>query len=60
VIDADGHIIERTDKLRKNLKPPFEERGGALTASEPWERDLLQTLPPKLRTHGAGLVAPVG
>jgi hypothetical protein len=22
-IDADGHIIERTDELRKYLKPPF-------------------------------------
>ena len=35
VIDADGHIIERTEELRKYLKPPFNKRGGPLTASEP-------------------------
>ena len=39
VIDADGHIIERTDELRKYLKSPFNKRGGPLTASEPWDRD---------------------
>jgi predicted TIM-barrel fold metal-dependent hydrolase len=47
VIDADGHIIERTDELQKHLKAPFNKRGGPLTASEPWDRDLQQTLPPK-------------
>ena len=47
VIDADGHIIERTDELRKYLKSPFNKRGGPLTASEPWDRDLQQTLPPE-------------
>src|SRR4029434_2118809 len=45
VIDADGHIIERTDELRKYLKSPFNKRGGPLTASEPWDRDLRETLP---------------
>lgn len=35
VIDADGHIIERTDELRKYLKSPFNKRVGPLTASEP-------------------------
>src|SRR2546430_17352068 len=50
VIDADGHIIERTDELRKYLRPPFNKRGGPLTASEPWDRDLQQTLPPEPRT----------
>jgi uncharacterized protein len=45
VIDADGHIIERTDELRKYLKSPFNKRGGPLTASEPWDRGLQQTLP---------------
>ena len=45
VIDADGHIIERSDELRRYLKPPFDKRGGPLTASEPWDRDLQQTLP---------------
>ena len=45
VIDADGHIIERTDELRKYLKSPFNKRGGPLTASEPWDRALQQTLP---------------
>ena len=49
VIDADGHIIERTDELRKYLKSPFDKRGGPLTASEPWDRDLRQTLPPEPR-----------
>src|SRR5215470_15806327 len=46
VIDADGHIIETTDELRKYLKSPFNKRGGPLTASEPWDRALQQTLPP--------------
>lgn len=45
VIDADGHIIERADELRGYLKPPFNKRGGPLTASEPWDRDLQETLP---------------
>jgi hypothetical protein len=45
VIDADGHIIERADELRRYLKPPFDKRGGPLTASEPWDRDLQETLP---------------
>jgi predicted TIM-barrel fold metal-dependent hydrolase len=45
VIDADGHIIERTDELRKYLKSPFNKRGGPLTPSEPWDRALQQTLP---------------
>jgi hypothetical protein len=50
VIDADGHIIERTDELRKYLKSPFNKRGGPLTASEPWDRDLQQTLPREPRS----------
>jgi len=50
VIDADGHIIERTDDLRKYLKAPFNKRVGPLTASEPWDRDLQHTLPPEPRT----------
>jgi len=50
VIDADGHIVERGDVLRKYLKPPFDKRGGPLTASEPWDRDLLKTLPPDPHT----------
>src|SRR6185369_4997734 len=45
VIDADGHIIERSDELRKYLKAPFNNRGGPLTASEPWDRSLQKTLP---------------
>src|SRR5207245_9785477 len=45
VIDADGHIIERTDELRSYLKAPFNKRGGPLTASEPWDRDLQETFP---------------
>ena len=49
VIDADGHIIERTDELRKYLKAPFNKRVGPLTASEPWDRDLQHTLPPEPR-----------
>jgi hypothetical protein len=49
VIDADGHIIERTDELRKYLKSPFNKRVGPLTASEPWDRELQQTLPPEPR-----------
>jgi predicted TIM-barrel fold metal-dependent hydrolase len=40
VIDADGHIIERSDELRRYLKTPFNKRGGPLTSSEPWDRDL--------------------
>ena len=49
VIDADGHIIERTDELRKYLKSPFNKRVGPLTASEPWDRELQHTLPPEPR-----------
>src|SRR5258705_9247241 len=45
VIDADGHIIERSDELRHYLKAPFNKRGGPLTAWEPWDRDLRETLP---------------
>ena len=45
VIDADGHIIERGDELRRYIKSPFNKRGGPLTASEPWDRALQQTLP---------------
>ena len=45
IIDADGHIIERSDELRRFLKAPFNKRGGPLTASEPWDRDLRETLP---------------
>jgi hypothetical protein len=45
VIDGDGHIIERSDELRHYLKAPFNKRGGPLTASEPWDRDLRETLP---------------
>jgi len=26
VIDADGHIIERTDEFRKYIKAPFNKR----------------------------------
>ena len=32
VIDADGHIIERTEELRKYLKSPFNKRVGPLKA----------------------------
>ena len=45
VIDADGHIIERSDELRRYLKAPFNKRGGPLTASEPWDRDLQKPCP---------------
>jgi predicted TIM-barrel fold metal-dependent hydrolase len=45
VIDADGHIIERSDELRRYIKAPFNKRRGPLTASEPWDRDLRETLP---------------
>ena len=45
VIDADGHIIERSEELRRYLKAPFNKRGGPLTASEPWDRELQHTLP---------------
>jgi hypothetical protein len=55
--DADAHITERTDELRKYIKSPFNKRGGPLTASEPWDHDLLQTLPPEPRTFPS---APAG
>jgi hypothetical protein len=29
VIDADGHIIERADELRRYLKSPFDKRAAA-------------------------------
>lgn len=45
VIDADGHIIERNEELRRYMKAPFNQRGGPLTASEPWDRELQRTLP---------------
>lgn len=45
VIDADGHIIERGEELRRYLKAPFNRRGGPLTASEPWDRALYGKLP---------------
>ncbi len=45
IVDADGHIIENIGELRTYLDPPFDKRGGPLTHSEPWDRDLLGTLP---------------
>src|SRR5262245_5160355 len=43
VIDSDGHIIERSDELRRYLKEPFNKRSGQLTASEPWDGELHET-----------------
>ena len=62
MIDADGHIIERTDELRQYLKSPFNKRGGPLTASEPWDRDLQRNLAARTkrlsaRAAGGGLAA---
>jgi uncharacterized protein len=54
VIDADGHIIERSEELRRYLKPPFDKRGGPLTASEPWDRDLQRTLPANQELYPRG------
>jgi hypothetical protein len=60
VIDADGHIIERNEELRRYLKEPFNKRGGPLTASEPWDRELQQTLPHNRIAACRGLAAAVG
>ncbi len=54
VIDADGHIIERSEEPRRYLKPPFDKRRGPLTASEPWDRDLQRTLPANQELYPRG------
>jgi len=54
VIDADGHIIEETSKLRTYVEPPYNRRGGPLTHSEPWDRSLQGSLP-----HNQGFVPDV-
>jgi hypothetical protein len=45
VIDADGHIFEKQDEIRKYLEPPWDRRrGGLLPGSAPWDVDLFASL----------------
>ena len=45
VIDADGHILERQEDVRKYLKPPWDRRrGGLWEGSYPWDTELSGTL----------------
>lgn len=41
VIDADGHLQERTSDIRKYLEPPWDQRPtGFSPGDQPWDRDI--------------------
>jgi hypothetical protein len=45
IIDADGHIQERAEDIRKYLEPPWNRRLGGLTpGDQPWDRDIFHNL----------------
>ena len=45
VIDADGHILERQEDVRKYLKPPWKQRATSLWPSgQPWDPELFGRL----------------
>lgn len=45
VIDADGHILERQQDVRKYLKPPWKQRTTSLWPSgQPWDPELFGRL----------------
>ncbi len=46
VIDADGHILEREQDVRKHLQSPFDRRQTPLTPrDQPWDNDLTMVRP---------------
>jgi len=46
VIDADGHVLEREQDVRKYLREPFNHRTTPLTPrDQPWDNDLTQWRP---------------
>jgi len=46
VIDADGHVLEREQDVRKYLRPPYDRRLTPLTPrDQPWDNDLTMTRP---------------
>jgi predicted TIM-barrel fold metal-dependent hydrolase len=41
IIDADAHIVERDEDIRKYLRPPYDTRGsGLLPGDHPWDQGL--------------------
>lgn len=45
VIDADGHILERSQDVWRYIEPPFDKRGGGLwQGGHPWDAELAGTL----------------
>src|SRR5581483_217760 len=41
IIDADGHIQERAEDIRKYLESPWDRRPSGLTpGDQPWDRDI--------------------
>src|SRR5581483_12250889 len=48
VIDADGHILEREQDVRRHLQPPFNRRETPLIPrDQPWDNDLTMVRPPE-------------
>jgi predicted TIM-barrel fold metal-dependent hydrolase len=45
VIDADGHIIENNQEVRRRMEPPYDRWSGAISHTEPWDTRLFGTLP---------------
>ena len=46
VIDADGHVLEREQDVRKYLQPPYDRRLTPLVPhDQPWDNDLTMTRP---------------
>jgi predicted TIM-barrel fold metal-dependent hydrolase len=45
VIDADGHIIEIDQEVRRRMEPPYDRWSGPISHTEPWDIRLFGTLP---------------
>ena len=44
VIDADGHITEEDNQLKKYMEPRYRDRAATLTPRDSWDRSLGGTL----------------
>jgi predicted TIM-barrel fold metal-dependent hydrolase len=53
LIDADGHILDRDQDIRKHLPEPWSRRGTPLfPGDQPWDSDLFGQHTPYTRTSG--------
>ena len=62
VIDADGHVLEREQEVRKHLQAPFNKRATPLVPrDQPWDNDLTMTRPADYPayTPAPGVVIPI-